>query len=246
MKRLFLGFFIGILFGIVGALPPFAHAATSQYNQETIEALMRDYYAEVTHPDSPLSDSDKAEYAVDVMDQILLLPPSVFNDVIYHAMADYHHHPENRPAIEQLCKSVLVEKTTDSAADAYRARVREDWNKNSQVSFIQTVLDDAAIAFALTYSFQFGKGAWQGWKSSLSSGSSSGVTRFKAALEAASERLARGKETRKAALKWGGAMGLIHASYQALRTERVNPVRVLGLTQAATPTEATPSGPVLH
>lgn len=216
-----------------------AESRRSAFSQNSVEALMTDYYKHFGAPKAdggaltdlmaspPLTEADKSEYALDVLDEILLLPTPLFNDVILHAMADYRQHPEHREAIERLAASVAMDRSTDAGADALRRTFREDLAANPTVSFVQTVLDDAVIAFGAAYAFQFGRGIWRGVRGV----DSTGITRFKAIRRYVSYSMFKLKKARFATFGVGSAAGLAQAVAQSFESRKQDPRRMLSAVQ---------------
>jgi hypothetical protein len=163
---------------------------------------------------SDLTDIDRNELSDAIADEVKILSPSPFNDVVVHLAADYRQQPEHREAIEQLVSSI-------------HNKVVEELRAQDEQHPALTILDDVFMTFTVAYTFGFGKGLWESRGSGLE-----GIARFRNAIKSAYEGMAEVRRYRLALIGIGTAIGAAHAIFQYLETKKLDPNSVLDTTQS--------------
>jgi hypothetical protein len=198
-------------------IPANAHAASS-FNPKEVEAAITEFYGFYNSQSSTiggygLSDIDKNELADAIADQIAVLGPGGFNDVIGHLAADYRQNPENRAAVEALMAISRFKVMTELLA-------------NDERTPLMTVLDDVFVVWSAAYMFGFGKGLWKSRGSGLK-----GVARFRHSVETVAGNLPKGRMNLLKIAGIGTSVGLVHSVYNYLETKKRDPMMLLRTIQ---------------
>jgi hypothetical protein len=224
---------LGLTLGTLSLLVPLktVHAQThSAFSAAQIERAIIEYYdffnqqqptdqsadAGTGHatPSAPLlEDADLIELADALADQLAILPPIAFNDVLGHLMADYRHHADHRAPIELLVAKIYT-------------KIAGELQQRRESHPVLTVIGDTFTAFGVAYAFGFGRAAWGTRGRGLR-----GIARFQAIVQGASDAVMT-RNARLAVLLGGTSVGIAHALYNHLETQRLDPSLLLRNTRA--------------
>ena len=232
---LLVGVLIGVFSILV--MPQESHAQNSSFSANQIERAITDYYR-FSNPESQpmgisssasdagvsssssmdaglppvsgagLEDVDLDELADALADQIAILPPIFFNDVLGHLMADYRHNMDHRAPIE-----ILIQKL--------RTKVAAELQQRRESHPVLTVIGDTFTAFSVAYAFGFGRAVWTTRGQGLAR-----IPRFQAVVRSASEFI-QTRNVQVAALLGGSAAGIAEVIYQRFQTQRQDPALAL-------------------
>jgi hypothetical protein len=198
--------------------------------------------------ENSITNESRAVYALDIFDEIALLPTDSYNKVIAFLGVDYRQHPEHRTAIERLLASLGRVTSDDPTSDMIRAKLREEIGNSERYraqpgqSMVYTVIDGVLVGLIVAHSIQGIRGA-------LAAGEE-GLTRlasFKSAVARVVKHLVglgakndaktlelmkQFKEMRLVAADAGLAGGLIKAMYNEYSTVKISPARALQIARA--------------
>lgn len=182
--------------------------AAAVFDAAQIEAAVVDYYR-LSHRRS----DEAQELASALSEEIALLHPVPFNDLIGHLLADYRHHPENRAAI-----NALIAEVRDVSAAELRPAGKDQW--------IQTVIDDTFTAWAAAYAFGFGKGLWKSRGNGLGT-----LPRFREAISHAGAHIPLHLRTKLGITAAGASTGALHVVLNGLEIRKADPEHLLEAVQ---------------
>lgn len=206
-----------VLLFSVQALAAAAAPVPTGSRQVEIERVLVDYYRFMGEEDpaagSALRDCDRIELTRAVADEISLLAPRQFNDLMGHLLADYRTNPEHRAVIEGLLGET-------------RLRVLNEVLGLDRKHPIEGVIDDVFSVFTVAYAFRFGKGIWETRGSGLQ-----GLPRFRLAVSNVVRNLAATRQQKLTLLGIGTGAAAAHAIYEYLETKRLDPASLLESVQ---------------
>jgi hypothetical protein len=168
-----------------------------------------------------LSDSDLAELAQVLAEDVKNQQPVIYNDIVGQLLSDYRNFPAHRSAIETL----IVE---------LRAATAHELADDSRSNALGMVMHQIFNAFTLVWIVECGRGFHLARTAGLQ-----GLELFTHAVRAGSTSIAPGTRGSLMAVGLGTGAGLTQAVYEHLRTKKLDPVEQLsGLQESMLRTHA--------
>lgn len=199
---------VGLLLGLIGSRSSLA-ASGSQ-----LEVAVTEYLAVTRDAARPLYRADRLEMVQALADEIAVLAPVAFNDLLGHLLADYQQTPGDRPGLDGLFGALET-----GLQPEFKAR-------RDRIALI-VVIDDVFAAWSVASVFAFGRGVWISRGSGLET-----IPKFRLLVRNIVLSTPRSLRARLAVLGLGGGAAAVQLLYRALATTRQDPAPALAAVQA--------------